>query len=136
LVTDALTYLIERLATRITLKVDEILPVFAVRKHGNHQRLVLDYSTSAGTYFLVAIPCKTAFSKSNVPSGLVRVARLGRGMRIPDAALLTGLAAASRARVKVNREALHNMLSTPETQIQEDEELVTFSSPTTMLYRT
>ena len=65
-----------------------------------------------------------AFSKSNVPSGLVKVERLARGIRTPDAAFLTGVAAASSARVKVSKESLQNMVSTPEAQNQGDQELV------------
>jgi hypothetical protein len=67
-------------------------------------------------YFLVATVCATALSKLNVPSELVRVLRLESGMRTPGTAFLTGLAAASSARVTARREALQNMMPTLDTQ--------------------
>ena len=52
--------------------------------------------------------CMMAASWSKVPSALVRLARLGKSMLMPES-FTTGVAEAMRARATVTREALQNM---------------------------
>jgi hypothetical protein len=70
---------------------------------------------AAVTYLWISARCLMPCAKSNVLSGVVKLGGAIREMRMPRPAFLIGLAVASRARVKTNRETFksQNILWTP-----------------------
>lgn len=107
-----LSALIERFLASVGLQVDQVLTVLAT----NEQDMVRVANTKyplQDTHPSVLNVCMAAWSRSKVPSALVKDARLGRSMRMPSS-WMTGLADATRARATVNKLALQNMVKSNE----------------------